>query len=64
MKAINEAQLDNWWRHNGIYDRIQASNIWATTDVSDYLRITDDWWFSRTKKEKIQIYKDFFNENE
>lgn len=55
--------IEDWWRHCGIADRIQASGIWATTDVQDYLRITDDWWNSRTDTEKVEIYEEFFDEN-
>ncbi len=55
--------IEDWWRHCGVADRIQASGIWATTDVQDYLTITDNWWNSRTNTEKVEIYEEFFDEN-
>lgn len=53
--------IEDWWRHNGIADRMQASGIICTGDVSDYLQITDDWWESRTHEEKVEIYNEFFD---
>lgn len=55
------SKIESWWQNAGIADRIQASGIWATTDMQDYFRITDDWWHSRTDKEKKKIYKEFYN---
>lgn len=60
MISMNE--IESWWRHNGIADRIQASGIYCVRDISNYLQITDDWWSSRTDKEKRKIYEDFFEE--
>ena len=60
--GISETKLDDWWRHNGVADRIQASGIYVTTDIQDYLRLTDDWWYSRTIEEKRDICEEFFSE--
>lgn len=58
----NMKNIEDWWRHNGIADRIQASGIYCYDDIQTYLQKTDDWWNSRTKKEKVEIYKEFFSE--
>ena len=55
--------IEDWWRHNGVADRIQASGIWCVTEIPEYLQITDDWWNSRTNEEKAEIYEEFFDEN-
>ena len=54
--------IENWWRHNGIADRIQASGIYCRWDIQTYLQITDDWWGGLSNKEKKQVYKEFFEE--
>ena len=59
--------IEDWWRHNGIWDRDQASGIPYEDydgDQSLYLDITDDWWNSLTNDEKAEVYEEFFNENE
>lgn len=58
--------IENWWRHNGIWDREQASGILVEnfdgeTDI--YLESTDAWWESLTDEEKKEVYEEFFNEN-
>lgn len=62
-------RIENWWRHNGIFDRMQASGIisnttrkWTDADTQEYLQITDDWWDSLTDEEKREVYEDFFSE--
>ncbi len=60
--AKYSAIIEDWWRHNGIADRIQASGIYCYDDIATYLQKTDDWWNSRTNKEKVDIYKEFFSE--
>ena len=62
MKNKYNHVIEDWWRHCGVADRIQASGIWATTTVQDYLEQTDYWWNSRTYKEKVKIYNEFFSE--
>lgn len=59
---LTETSLDEWWRHNGVADRIQASGMYCYDDIQTYLAKTDDWWFSRTYEEKVEIYEDFFSE--
>ena len=44
--------IENWWRHNGIFDREQASGIQYQGHEEDYLQYTDDWWDSLTDEEK------------
>ena len=56
--------IEDWWRHNGCWDREQASGISYKKNkisVEDYLDITDAWWMGLSKNEKIAIYDDFFN---
>lgn len=57
--------IEDWWRHNGCYDREQASGIQyceGVTDVADYLEETDDWWDNLTDDEKQNVYDNFFGE--
>lgn len=53
--------IENWWRHNGCYDREQASGI-PYNKEDNYLQITDDWWDGLTDEEKKDVYEDFFSE--
>ena len=62
MKNLTQTFLDDWWGHNGVYDRIQASGIHVKKDIHDYLNITDSWWFSRALEEKQKVYNEFFEE--
>lgn len=52
--------LEDWWRHNGLYDREQASGI---PRDDDYLTTTDNWWNGLLHEEKEAVYAEFFNEN-
>lgn len=52
-------KIENWWKHNGCYDREQASRI-PYNKEDNYLQITDDWWDSLTDEEKKEVYEDFF----
>lgn len=61
MKRYNHI-IEDWWRHLGIADRIQASGMYCYDDIQTYLLKTDDWWDSRTSEEKAEIYEEFFNE--
>lgn len=54
-------QIEDWWRHNGCWDREQASGIPYNGDV-DYLSKTDDWWESLSGREKEQVFVDFFED--
>lgn len=55
--------IENWWKHNGCWDREQASGIsYNRGNVVDYLQITDDWWDSLSTNEKLNVYEDFFSE--
>ena len=55
--------IENWWKHNGCYDREQASGIpYNRGNVAEYLQITDDWWDSLSSYEKLNVYEDFFSE--
>ena len=56
-------KIEDWWRHCGIADRIQATGMYCYTDIQTYLKETDDYWNSRTNAEKAEIYEEFFNEN-
>ena len=58
-------ELDDWWRHNGIWDREQASGILVEDfdgETEMYLEHTDYWWDELTTAQKLQVYEDFFEE--
>lgn len=60
-------QIENWWKHNGCYDREQASGILYIRNgkkepMGEYLAKTDDWWNGLTDEEKKEVYEDFFSE--
>lgn len=54
--------IEDWWRHQGAADRMQITGI-TVYDVQELFRITDEWWSSRTEKEKVEVYNDFFSDN-
>ena len=57
--------IESWWRHNGIWDREQASGILVENydgETEIYLASTDDWWDNLSDKQKQDVYEDFFNE--
>lgn len=54
--------VENWWRHNGAWDRAQASGI-PYCGQDNYFVTTDYWWWGLSDKEKKQVYEEFFNEN-
>ncbi len=53
--------VEEWWRHNGIFDREQASGI-PYMAGDNYLQKTDEWWESLSNEAKLEIYNEFFNE--
>lgn len=56
-------EIENWWKHNGCYDREQASGIpYDGKDASDYLEKTDGWWDSLSPEERRNVYREFFEE--
>ena len=60
----NMSIIESWWRHNGIWDREQASGIPVEDydgETGIYLASTDDWWDSLTDKRKREVYEDFFD---
>ena len=57
--------IEDWWRHNGIWDREQASGIPVEDfdgETEIYLATTDEWWDSLTPGQKERVYDDFFEE--
>lgn len=57
--------IESWWRHNGIWDREQASGILVEDydgETELYLASTDDWWDYLTDEQKQEVYEDFFSE--
>ena len=57
--------IESWWRHNGIWDREQASGILVENydgETALYLESTDDWWDDLTDIQKQQVYEEFFEE--
>ena len=57
--------IEAWWRHNGIWDREQASGILVENydgETALYLESTDDWWDDLTDIRKQQVYEEFFEE--
>ena len=63
---FSNALIEDWWRHNGLWDRQQASGILLEDfdgEHAIYLDATDRWWDSLTKEQKKAVYEDFFDEN-
>ena len=63
--ARNMNIIESWWRHNGIWDREQASGILVENydgETALYLESTDDWWDALTDIQKQQVYEEFFEE--
>lgn len=59
--------IEDWWRHQGIWDREQASGILVENfdgETEIYLDATDRWWDGLTAEQKQEVYDEFFNENE
>ena len=62
---MNMNIIESWWRHNGIWDREQASGILVENydgETALYLESTDDWWDALTDDEKREVYDNFFTE--
>lgn len=59
---ISIFEIEEWWRHNGCYDREQASGIDYDGNAMSYLQKTDDWWDGLTDEEKREVYDEFFSE--
>ena len=62
---MNMNIIESWWRHNGIWDREQASGILVENydgETALYLESTDDWWDDLTDIQKQQVYEEFFKE--
>lgn len=58
-------RIESWWRHNGIWDREQASGILVENfdgETELYLDATDDWWDGLSDSEKREVYEEFFEE--
>lgn len=65
MFDVSMSVIEDWWRHNGIWDREQASGILLEDYDGEhgyYLESTDDWWYSLTPAQKRQVYDEFFDE--
>ena len=63
IKHPNIWVVESWWKHNGCYDREQASGYPYDGKAEDYLAKTDVWWETLTDDEKINVYEEFFSEN-
>jgi hypothetical protein len=66
MDKYNYTIIESWWRHNGCWDREQASGIPYEDfdgEVGIYLQVTDDWWDGLSDKEKLDVYNEFFDES-
>lgn len=58
--------IEDWWRHQGIWDREQASGILVEDfdgETAIYLAATDEWWDELSDKQKKDIYNEFFEED-
>lgn len=60
LKEYNH-NVEDWWRHNGSFDREQASGIPYKRD-DNYLQKTDEWWESLSDEAKMEIYNEYFSE--
>ena len=57
--------IEDWWRHNGLWDREQASGILLENydgETEIYLEATDEWWESLSPEQKEKVYNEFFTE--
>jgi len=57
--------IEDWWRHNGTWDRQQASGILLENydgETEIYLEATDEWWESLSPEQKEKVYNEFFTE--
>jgi hypothetical protein len=57
--------IESWWKHNGVWDREQASGIPYEDydgETEIYLDTTDEWWDNLTDQEKREVYEEFFDE--
>lgn len=57
--------INEWWRHNDVWDRQQASGILLENfdgETAIYLQVTDDWWDDLSVEEKFNVYREFFEE--
>jgi hypothetical protein len=61
-------ELDDWWRHNGIWDREEICQNYGILyedfdgEQQIFLEVTDEWWEELTAAQKLQVYEDFFAE--
>ena len=60
-------EIEDWWRHNGCFDRAQASGIpyirnGKKAPIGEYLKETDDWWAHLSLAERKFVYCNFFEE--
>jgi hypothetical protein len=65
MDKYNYTIIESWWRHNGIWDREQASGILVENydgETALYLESTDALWDNLTDAQKQEVYEDFFSE--
>ena len=63
IKRPNIWVVESWWKHNGCYDREQATGYpYDGKDAGKYLLQTDLWWDTLTDDEKIRVYEEFFSE--
>ena len=62
MKKYNHTIIEDWWRHNGIWDRQDASGILYDGKMELFLESTDEWWDNLTNEQKVEIYNEFFGE--
>lgn len=57
--------IEDWWRHNGIWDRQQASGYLVENydgETQIYMESTDEWWESLSDEQKQAVYEEFFEE--
>ena len=57
--------IEDWWRHQGIWDREQASGILVENfdgETALYLDATDRWWNNLNNAQKQKVYNNFFTE--
>lgn len=57
--------IESWWRHNGVWDREQASGYLVENydgETQIYMESTDEWWESLSDEQKQAVYEEFFEE--
>lgn len=59
QKNENKHNIEDWWSHNSLGDRQEASGILLENYQNEpvYLEATDEWWESLSEEQKLDVYR-------